>query len=152
MSHSSLCRVALNHKTFPSRLVDGSCGYPIAALQEFLGTVRKLPFKPLRYSERRGPVKRQSQLQIDGTIEGYDPTISIMHEGRNGSAAFISDLMEPDRPSVDRKVLEFIEGYVLDPDDFVIRSDGVCGLNPEMARCVAGFVSGGAEMTTSSGN
>jgi CRISP-associated protein Cas1 len=83
----------------------------------------------------------QSQIQIGAVAEGYDPTIGIMHERRDGSSAFIFDLMEPERPVVDRKVLEFIKGYVFDPADFVIRSDGVCRINPEMARCVVGVVS-----------
>jgi CRISPR/Cas system-associated endonuclease Cas1 len=60
-----------------------------------------------------------------------------MHEASDGSSAFVYDLMEPHRPLVDRKVLEFIKGHVLDPADFVIRSDGVCRLNPEMARHIA---------------
>jgi CRISPR-associated protein Cas1 len=47
--------------------------------------------------------------------------------------------MEPHRPLVDRKVLEFVKGHVFEPADFVIRSDGVCRLNPEMARCIAGL-------------
>jgi hypothetical protein len=46
-----------------------------------------------------------------------------MHESREGSSAFVFDLMEPERPKV-------------------IRSDGVCRLNPEMARCVAQVVYG----------
>ena len=83
----------------------------------------------------------QSQLQIDAIAQGYDPTIGIMHEGNNGSASFIFDLMEPFRPLVDRNVLEFVKDHVFDPSDFVIRSDGVCRLNPEMAKCVAGVVS-----------
>jgi CRISPR-associated protein Cas1 len=62
-----------------------------------------------------------------------------MHEKRDGSSAFIFELMEPERPAIDRKVLEFIKGHVFDPADFVIRSDGVCRLNPEMARCVVGL-------------
>jgi hypothetical protein len=33
------------------------------------------------------------------------------------------------------------EGHVFDPADFVIRSDGVCRLNPEMARMVVAGVS-----------
>lgn len=82
----------------------------------------------------------QSQLQIEAIAEGYDPTIGIMHEGRNGSTAFIFDLIEPHRPLVDRKVLEFVKGHVFDPADFVTRSDGVCRLNPEMARCVVGLL------------
>jgi CRISPR-associated protein Cas1 len=65
-----------------------------------------------------------------------DPTIGIMHEGRDGSSKFIFDLMEPERPRVDRAVLDFVKGHVFDPGDFVIRADGVCRLNPEMARMV----------------
>ncbi len=82
----------------------------------------------------------QSQLQIEAIAEGYDPTIGIMHEGSNGSAAFIFDLMEPHRPAVDRSVLDFIKSHVFDPADFVIRADGVCRLNPDMARKVAAFI------------
>src|ERR1700730_9938089 len=66
----------------------------------------------------------QSQIQIDTIAEGYDPTMGIMHEARDGSSAFIFDLMEPERPAIDRKVLEFVKGHVFDPADFTIRSDG----------------------------
>jgi CRISP-associated protein Cas1 len=68
----------------------------------------------------------QSQVQIGAVAEGYDPTVGIMHEKHDGSAAFVFDLMEPERPVVGRKVLEFVAGHVFDPADFVIRSDGVC--------------------------
>jgi CRISP-associated protein Cas1 len=47
-----------------------------------------------------------SRTQINAVAEGYDPPIGIMHEGRYGSSAFVFDLMEPERPEVDRKVLE----------------------------------------------
>lgn len=67
-------------------------------------------------------------------LEGNDPTIGIMHETNNGAAAFIFDVMEPHRATVDRQVLEFVRETVFSPTDFVIRSDGVCRLNPEMAR------------------
>lgn len=86
----------------------------------------------------------QSEIQINTIAEGYDPTIGIMHEGSDGSAAFVFDLMEPHRPQVDRKILEFLKGHVFDPADFVIRSDGVSRLNPEMARHVASIVAGHA--------
>jgi len=78
----------------------------------------------------------QSQLQIEAIAQGYDPTLGIMHEGRDGSAAFVFDLMEPYRPLVDSKVLEFVKGHTFKPADFVIRADGVCRLNPEMAQLV----------------
>jgi hypothetical protein len=51
--------------------------------------------------------------------------------------------MEPERPRVDRAVLDFVKGHVFDPADFVIRADGVCRLNPEMARMVVASVDEG---------
>jgi hypothetical protein len=45
-------------------------------------------------------------------------------------------LMEPERPKVDRAVLDFVKAHVFDPADFVIRIDGGCRLDPEMARTV----------------
>ena len=57
--------------------------------------------------------------------------------GRKG--AF--DLMEPERPKVDRAILDFVKGHVFDPADFVIRADGVCRLTPEMARMVVARIS-----------
>ena len=83
----------------------------------------------------------RSEIRIKAIAEGYDPTIGIMHEGSDGSSKFIFDLMEPERPGVDRAVLDFVKGHVFDPADFVIRSDGVCRLNPEMARMVVARVS-----------
>jgi CRISPR-associated protein Cas1 len=76
----------------------------------------------------------ESETRIKVISDGYDPTIGIMHEGSKGSSKFIFDLMEPERPKVDRKVLAFVSGHVFDQADFVIRTDGVCRLNPEMAR------------------
>jgi CRISP-associated protein Cas1 len=78
----------------------------------------------------------ESEIRIKAISEGYDPTIGIMHEGSGGSSKFIFDLMEPERPRVDSAVLDFVKGQVFDPADFVIRTDGVCRLNPEMARTV----------------
>jgi CRISPR/Cas system-associated endonuclease Cas1 len=66
---------------------------------------------------------------------------SYRHEGSDGSSKFIFDLVEPERPKVDRAVLDFAKGHVFDPADFVIRSDGLCRLNPEMARMVVAKVS-----------
>jgi CRISP-associated protein Cas1 len=61
-----------------------------------------------------------------------------MHEGRDGSSKFVFALMEPQRPKVDRMVLDFVKATVFDPADFTIRSDGVVRLNPQLARHVAG--------------
>jgi CRISP-associated protein Cas1 len=55
--------------------------------------------------------------------------------------AFAFGLIKPARPHIDRAVLDFVKGQVFDPADFVIRTDGVCRLNPEMARMVVAKVS-----------
>jgi CRISPR-associated protein Cas1 len=83
----------------------------------------------------------ESEIRIKAISDGYDPTIGIMHVGSDGSSKFIFDLMEPERPKVDRAVLDFVKAHVFDPADFVIRTDGVCRLNPEMARMVASLSS-----------
>lgn len=64
-----------------------------------------------------------------------------MHENSDGSSKFIFDLMEPERPKADCAVPDFVKVHVFDPADFVIRSDGVCRLNPEIARTVVARVS-----------
>ena len=79
----------------------------------------------------------QSQLQIQAISDGYDPTLGIMHFRKPGSPAFIFDLMEPERPKIDRAIIEFLRAEKLHPADCVIRSDGVVRLNPELARRVA---------------
>jgi CRISPR-associated protein Cas1 len=81
----------------------------------------------------------QSEIQIRTVSEGYDPRLGIMHEASQGASAFIFDEMEPFRPKVDRKVLEFIKDRVFDPADFILRADGVVRLNPEMARFTVGL-------------
>jgi CRISPR/Cas system-associated endonuclease Cas1 len=83
-----------------------------------------------------------SQIRIQLVSEGYDPTLGIMHESREGSSAFVFDIMEPERPKVDRRILEFVRKHTLHAADFVIQSDGVCRLNPAMARLVAQAICG----------
>jgi CRISPR associated protein Cas1 len=83
----------------------------------------------------------ESEIRIQAISEGYDPMIGVMHEGSDGSSKFIFDLMEPERPRVDRAMLDFVKGHVFDPADFVIRTDGVCRLNPKLARMVVAKVS-----------
>jgi CRISPR/Cas system-associated endonuclease Cas1 len=36
----------------------------------------------------------------------------ITHESRDGSSKFVFDLMEPERPRVDRAVLDFVKATV----------------------------------------
>jgi CRISPR-associated protein Cas1 len=82
----------------------------------------------------------ESRMRIKAMIDGYDPTIGIMHEGGNGASAFIFDIMEPERSAVDLAMLRFIKSMVFQPGDFVLRADGVVRVNPQLARTIAGLV------------
>jgi CRISP-associated protein Cas1 len=62
--------------------------------------------------------------------------LGISHYRRDGSPAFVFDMMEPERPKVDRAVLAFLRTEALHPADFTIREDGVVRLNSELARQV----------------
>jgi CRISPR-associated protein Cas1 len=81
-----------------------------------------------------------AQTQIRLIVEGYDPTIGIMHEKkalRGINPGFALDHMEPMRPVVDRAVLQLVDAVTFTGADFSIQHDGVCRMNPELARRVA---------------
>ncbi len=83
---------------------------------------------------------KQAQLQIAAIADGYDPTIGVMHSGRRGLPAYIFDQIEPERPLVDRAILAFIRSQRFSGADFILRSDGVCRLSPQLARMIAAIV------------
>jgi len=78
----------------------------------------------------------QTRLRIQVVADGYDPTLGILHSGRRGEPALVFDLMEPNRPKVDAAVLGFALSETFSPADFVLRSDGVVRLAPQLARRV----------------
>ncbi len=81
-----------------------------------------------------------ARLQIRLVADGYDPMLGIMHQKkqfRGISPAFALDHMEPMRPVVDRAVLRLISEMTFTGADFSIQRDGVCRLNPGLARRVA---------------
>ena len=81
-----------------------------------------------------------AHTQIRLIVEGYDPTIGIMHEKqalRGINPGFALDHMEPMRPVVDRAVLHLIDTVTFNGADFSIQHDRVCRMNPELARKVA---------------
>lgn len=81
-----------------------------------------------------------ARTQIRLIIEGYDPTLGVMHEKkalRGMNPGFALDHMEPMRPVVDRAVLHLIDKETFTGADFAIQNDGICRMNPELARRVA---------------
>jgi CRISP-associated protein Cas1 len=79
----------------------------------------------------------ESHVRIATVSEGLDPSIGYLHARRPGRAALVYDLMEPLRPQVDRKVLSLVLSHTLAPSDFVMETNGVCRLHPQLARGVA---------------
>ena len=45
--------------------------------------------------------------------------------------------MEPLRPQMDRMHLDFVLSHVFAPNDFVLRTNGVCRLHPQLTRQLA---------------
>jgi CRISP-associated protein Cas1 len=83
----------------------------------------------------------ESQVRMQIVAEGLDPTIGYLHTSTPERQALVLDLMEPQRPIVDGKVLEIVQAHVFHPADFTIRCDGVCRLNPVLARSLVQLIS-----------
>jgi CRISPR-associated endonuclease Cas1 len=78
----------------------------------------------------------ESHVRIQVCAAGFDPRIGFLHSGPTDRSDFVLDLMEPLRPLVDRQIPEFVQAQTFRSADFTIRTDGVCRLNPEMAKRV----------------
>jgi CRISP-associated protein Cas1 len=78
----------------------------------------------------------ENQIRMKIVARGFDSTIGYLHGQRHGKPGLVLDLMEPLRPVVDRKVLEFVQRQTFAPGDFTLLSNGVCRLNPQLARNV----------------
>jgi CRISPR-associated protein Cas1 len=82
----------------------------------------------------------ESRVRSQLIALGYDPTIGFIHSYGEDRAALVLDLMEPLRPVVDRIALGLIRSEPFNPADFTIRGDGVCRLNPELAKALVGLL------------
>lgn len=80
-----------------------------------------------------------SQVHIEAVANGFDPRRGVMHHDRDDGDAFawVFDMIEPRRAQVDAAVLNFVLKTPLTGADFIVRSDGVCRLAPQLARVVA---------------
>jgi hypothetical protein len=82
---------------------------------------------------------------------GLDPMIGLFHGTYRGKAGLVYDLMEPLRPLVDRKLLEFMQKTTFAPADFILTSNGVCRLNPQLARSIVRITDPGEEIQSHAG-
>jgi CRISPR-associated protein Cas1 len=82
----------------------------------------------------------ESQIRGQILAAGLDPSIGYMHSMKQGNSALVFDLMEPARPIMDLKILEFVLGKTFQPDDFILNKNGMVRLHPQMARYVVKLV------------
>lgn len=79
----------------------------------------------------------ESQTRVGTIADGYDPSIGIMHDRREPDRhSFVFDLMEPKRPIIDRAILKLIAEETFSGSDFILQKNGVCRLNPQLARSI----------------
>jgi CRISPR-associated protein Cas1 len=79
----------------------------------------------------------ESQVRLGVSTAGLDPYLGYFHTQWRGRQALVLDLMEPMRPVVDRAILKFVQSHTFSAEDVMLRDDGVCRLNPELAQAVA---------------
>jgi CRISP-associated protein Cas1 len=86
----------------------------------------------------------ENQVRMQVVAAGLDPKIGIFHGSYKNKDGLVYDLMEPLRPNIDRKVMGFVNTNTFRPGDFAIRGDGVCRLNPSMARTLVQMLVSGS--------
>lgn len=95
---------------------------------------------PINAMLNYGYAVMHSKLQIKAIADGYSPLLGIMHRQKRASASYILDILEPERPKVDAKILDFVQTTTFTGADFVLRKDGACRLSPQLARVVAQLI------------
>ena len=85
-----------------------------------------------------------ARKQIEAVAEGYDPMLGIVHDRRKAARgktpAYALDIMEPDRPVVDRTVLEVLHEHEFSKLDFPVTSNGVCRVGPTLKHHLVGSI------------
>jgi CRISPR-associated endonuclease Cas1 len=67
---------------------------------------------------------------------GFDLACGFLHADKPGRDSLVYDLMECERGTVDRLVLDFLARTTLHYGDVTPVSDGSCRLHPQLARAV----------------
>ena len=62
----------------------------------------------------------ENQVRMHVVARGLDQASGILHGNGRDNQSLVVDLMEPLRPIVDRKVLEFVQQHIFAPGDFTL--------------------------------
>jgi len=90
----------------------------------------------------------ENQVRAQLSAMGVDPTIGYMHSSGENRHSLVFDLMEPVRPIMDKRILEFILGRTFSPADFILNKNGVCRLHPQFARFIVKHIQDIPEIET----
>jgi CRISPR-associated endonuclease Cas1 len=90
----------------------------------------------------------ECQVRLSIAAAGLDPYLGYFHTQWRERQALVLDLMEPLRPVIDGAVLSFVQSHTFSAGDVTLRDDGVCRLNPQLARQVAGVAARTATAST----
>ncbi len=82
----------------------------------------------------------ESQIRGHIVAAGLNPRIGYIHMNVKNRDSLIYDLMEPVRPIMDQKILEFVLNRTFSPDDFILNKNGICRLHPQFARYIVKIV------------
>ena len=78
----------------------------------------------------------ENQVRMHIVAAGLDPTIGYFHGDYRDKHALVYDLMEPLRPIADKVILNFVERNTFSPADIMVTREGICRLNPQLARSI----------------
>ena len=78
----------------------------------------------------------KAQVRSELSAAGFDPSLGLMHGNSSSSLPLVYDFMEPLRPVIDARILQFAFANTFTPDDFTINRIGACRLHPQLARKV----------------
>ena len=75
----------------------------------------------------------ENQVRTALLARGFDLTVGFFHAHEPHRPNLIFDMMEPLRPLTDRAILKFVQETIFSPGDFILNSQGVCRLHPQLA-------------------
>ena len=88
----------------------------------------------------------EGQVRIELVRAGFDVTIGFLHGVKQDRPALMLDVLEPARTVADRAVLNFVREQVFSPADFMLTSNGVVRLHPQLAREVVNLLNFGTNI------
>jgi CRISPR-associated endonuclease Cas1 len=76
----------------------------------------------------------EGEATLAARVVGLDPGLGVLHADQLNRDSLAADLMEPERPLVDRYLLRLLQARAFAAADFYETRQGVCRVTPPLAR------------------